>query len=595
MSGKIHNYFFAKGLDKLSDGGLLAYITTDGFLNNPSNQTAREYAFNKADFISLTVMPDNLMKETGNTEAPSHLLIVQKNETKQHLSTEEKSLIDTVEKKNEFGNYHLNKYINEHPEIITGDEIKAGKNQYGNANQTVWQHGDINNIAEKLSSIISDGIKKRFSKSLYQQAQLPSISQPELIRKKLTFLPMPENKAEKVNVQLGLFDSIPPENINRAMAYINELDETVVQKQTARIISMVRTTEKPEHESIVLVTAKAPAFKQYVYKLYSNVEEVSFPVNWQSAAAINHEIRSLSNKLPQFGHAYTYEGDRLLQAAFGLEHSQRQQFTSLKPFYKEGTLVIHNGIVGSIGKPDIDFSQATFQPFLSGQHQKDLYENYITIRDSYLELAEKESAEDVEYAGLRKILQDSYEKFIDQYGLLNYPSNRKLISNDSAFGFTILSSLERKEGDRFVQADIITKALHHKEEQFRTDNPIEALAQCLNENGKVNIDFIQSSTGLSEFEIFNRLEGHIYINPQSNEWETVDQYLSGNVVEKLKTAKEQADLHPENVQFKKSHNAIIKVQPEKIPFELLDFNLGERWIPIAFYDRFATNLFELNT
>ncbi len=320
------------------------------------------------------------MKDTGNTEAPSHLLIVQKNENKQHLSTEEKSLIHAVEKENEFGSYHLNKYIYEHPEIIAGDEIKAGKNQYGNANQTVWQHGDINNIAEKLSSIISDGIKKRFNKSLYQKAQSLNILQPEPTRKKLTFLPMPEDKAEKVNVQLGLFDTIPAENINRAMAYINELDETVVQKQTARIISMVRTTEKPEHESIVLVTAKAPAFKQYVYKLYSNVDEISFPVNWQSAAAINHEIRSLSNKLPQFAHGYTYEGDQLLEAAFGLEHKQRQQFTSLKPFYKEGTLVIHNDKVGSIGKPDTDFNQATFQAFLSGQQQKDFYENYIAYQ-----------------------------------------------------------------------------------------------------------------------------------------------------------------------------------------------------------------------
>lgn len=78
LKDKIHNYFFAKGLDKLKDGGLMAYITTDAFLNNPSNQVAREYLFNNADFISLSVMPDNLMKETGNTEAPSHLLIVQK-------------------------------------------------------------------------------------------------------------------------------------------------------------------------------------------------------------------------------------------------------------------------------------------------------------------------------------------------------------------------------------------------------------------------------------------------------------------------------------------------------------------------------------
>lgn len=595
LSGKIHNYFFAKGLDKINNGGLLAYITTDGFLNNPSNQAAREYVFNKADFISLTVMPDNLMKDTGNTEAPSHLLIVQKNENKEGFSTEEKYLIDTVPQENEFGNYHLNKYIHEHPEIIAGDEIKAGKNQYGNANQTVWQHGDINNIAEKLSSSISEGIKARFNEILYQQAKSLNISQPEPSLGKLTFLPMPENKAEKVNVQLGLFDTMPKENINRAIAYINELDDTVVQRQTARIITMVKATEKPEHESIVLVTAKAPAFKQYVYKLYSNVEEIFFPVNWQSAAAINHELRSLSNKLQQFGHNYIYEGDKVLQAAFGLEQNQRQQFTNLKPFYKEGTLVIHNGEVGSIGKPETDFNQATFQPFLSGQQQKNFYENYIIIRDSYIELAEKESSGAVEYVGLRKTLQDSYEKFIGEYGLLNYPANRKLITNDTAFGFMILSSLERKEGERYVQADIITKSLHHKEEQFRTDDPIEALAQCLNENGKVKIDFIQSSTGLSKYEILQRLEGHIYINPQHNEWETVDQYLSGNVVEKLKTAKEEVSLHPDNVQFQKSLEAIAKVQPEKIPFELLDFKLGERWIPITFYDGFATSLFELNT
>ena len=71
-----------------------------------------------------------------------------------------------------------------------------------------------------------------------------------------------------------------------------------------------------------------------------------------------------------------------------------------------------------------------------------------------------------------------------QYGSLNHPVNKKLISNDSAFGFTILSSLEREDGESFVPADILTNPLTHKEEQLRTDDPVEALAQCLNENGK---------------------------------------------------------------------------------------------------------------
>jgi len=126
LSGKIHNYFFAKGLDKIKEGGLLAYITTDAFLNNPSNKSARVYVFEEADFISLSVMPDNLMKDTGNTEAPSHLLIVQKNSSKKDLSADEELLISTVAQENEFGSYHINKYIHKHPEVITGHEIKAG-------------------------------------------------------------------------------------------------------------------------------------------------------------------------------------------------------------------------------------------------------------------------------------------------------------------------------------------------------------------------------------------------------------------------------------------------------------------------------------
>ena len=228
LYGKIHNYFFAKGLDKIADGGLLAYITTDAFLNNPSNKQAREYLFNNADFISLTVMPDNLMKDTGNTEAPSHLLVVQKNEGKRSLSLDEEYLIDTIAKENEFGGFHLNSYINLHPEIIAGDEIRAGKNQYGNANQSIWQHGDINEVAGKISETINEGIDSHFNRNLFTQAQsvTPLLPQPKL--KQLTFLPVPESKASNVTVQLGLFDTAPAESINRAIAYLNKLDTTVV-------------------------------------------------------------------------------------------------------------------------------------------------------------------------------------------------------------------------------------------------------------------------------------------------------------------------------------------------------------------------------
>ena len=265
LKDKIHNYFFAKGLDKLKDGGLMAYITTDAFLNSPSNQVVREYLFNHADFISLNVMPDNLMKETGNTEAPSHLLIVQKNQSKQSLSQEEEQLLNTVEQQNDFGNYSINQYIVLHPEIILGNQIKPGQDQYGKAHETIWQTGDINLIAPALSKTISDGFDKRYNAENFKQV-IKLIEKPK--GKQLTYTAMPENKPDNSSLQLGLFDTGSSNTINRAAAYINPADATVIDKKTARILNIVRTKDKPEHELIVLMTAKSTAFKQYVYKLY---------------------------------------------------------------------------------------------------------------------------------------------------------------------------------------------------------------------------------------------------------------------------------------------------------------------------------------
>ncbi len=139
---------------------MLAFITTDAFLNSPSNQKAREYVFGRADFISVNVLPDNLMKESGNTEASSHLLIVQKNIGKKELSADEQILLDTIELQNEYGNFSNNLYLSRHPEIILGDEIRAGQNQYGKAHQVIWQKGDINDIREQLTLTVSEGIQQ---------------------------------------------------------------------------------------------------------------------------------------------------------------------------------------------------------------------------------------------------------------------------------------------------------------------------------------------------------------------------------------------------------------------------------------------------
>ncbi|MBC6489615.1 Eco57I restriction-modification methylase domain-containing protein [Flavihumibacter stibioxidans] len=591
LKDRIHNYFFAKGLDKLKDGGLLAYITTDAFLNSPSNHTAREYLFNHADFISLNVMPENLMKETGNTEAPSHLLIVQKNQTKQSLSAEEKRLLNTVEQQNEFGNYSLNQYIVLHPEIILGNQIKPGQDQYGKAHETIWQTGDINLIAPALSRTISEGFDKRFNAENLKQVS-KQIEKPK--GKQLTYTDMPENKPDNSSVQLGLFDTGSSNTINRAAAYINPADATVVDKKTVRILNIIRTKDKPEHELIVLMTAKSTAFKQYVYKLYSNAEELQFSANWMNAALLQHELAGITNRLNKYDQQFYNDGEAVFHISLG-DDDKLEALKDSNPLHKEGTLIVHNSRVGFVSYLASDDGKPVFMPSLNDKKDLGFYEQYTMVRDIYFELFEKETTEQTEHNDLRKELNEAYESLTKGYGLLNSSINRQRILKDEAFGLTMLSSLERKEGEQFVKADILTQSLVPKQEVFTTDNPLEALAKSLNDKGKVDIEFIAAATDSTEAETIEALGNNIYLNPSTFQWETADQLLSGNVVFKLKAATEVVEKNPDNVQLLKSLHGLQKIQPEKIPFELLDFNLGERWIPLDYYNRFASQLFELNT
>ena len=121
------------------------------------------------------------------------------------------------------------------------------------------------------------------------------------------------------------------------------------------------------------------------------------------------------------------------------------------------------------------------------------------------------------------------------------------------------------------------------------------MAKSLNDKGLVDIEFIAAATDSTEADTVQALGNHIFINPVNNSWETADSFLSGNVVIKMDKAVKAIEKTPDNIQLQRSLEALEKVQPERIPFELLDFNLGERWIPQNYYSQFASHLFELTT
>jgi hypothetical protein len=178
LTGKVHNYFFAKGISKLRDAGILAYLVTNAFLDTPTNRTARRYVFSNCDFISLTVMPDNLMKESANTEAPSHFLVVRRRygKTEADMSEEEQllcesSVIPYIDITGDSTKQHpiaCNHYVEhcrlENIEIAIGKR-KIGKNQYGKPAVETWWDGTIDEIKDSFSAILRRDFNKRLGLS----------------------------------------------------------------------------------------------------------------------------------------------------------------------------------------------------------------------------------------------------------------------------------------------------------------------------------------------------------------------------------------------------------------------------------------------
>jgi N12 class adenine-specific DNA methylase len=604
ITDRIHNYFFAKGLDKIGHGGLLAFLTTDAFLNTPGNDMARKHLFTSADFISLLVLPDNLMKDNANVEAPTHLLLVQKNDHKKSFSEAEQLLLEIVEQTGDNGIYPLNAYVHRHHELIMADEVIEGTNQYGKPARVIWHNGDMEDLFPAMVEQLANDLDARFDRARFEtlQQQL-AFEKGEMDRrnesvktdtaKQLTFLEIPLPKETKVVAQLGLFDTAP-QPAGKAQAYLSDMDNASVDPSSARIISTIRTTERPEHDSVVLLTARAKSTGRYLYKLYANVAELKVSAKWLTANVLTDELKALSAKLKGFGHDYVYEGDKSLEPAFGLVPERPKGFRNLKPFYVKDTLVMHGDKAGLIGTPGE--TEAEFFPF-EDQDQRAFYKAYIKVRDAYVELFNTESQTLTEQPALRATLNQNYQAFTETYGELNRTFNRSRMLNDPAFGFTVLYSLEKKEEGRFVKSDILNGPVFPRQEALKTDDPAEALARCLNDKGFVDLNYISGVTGLSEQDVIAGLEKQIIYNPGTQDWETTDRYLSGNVVQKLAEAEAAFKDNPDHIQVARSLAAIQRAQPETIPYELLelDFNLGERWIPTDYYQRFATRLFEINT
>ena len=197
---------------------------------------------------------------------------------------------------------------------------------------------------------------------------------------------------------------------------------------------------------------------------------------------------------------------------------------------------------------------------------------------------------DAEVELLQGKLKDQYKRFTAQYGLINSTANKRAFRQDSSY--CLLASLEILDEDKNLKrlADIFTKRTIRKPEPVTSvDTPSEALALSIGEKAKVDVPFMAELCGKTEQEVTEELAGVIFRNPVTQVWVTADEYLSGNVREKLATAETFAANHPEyqvNVEYLK------RVQPKDLNASEIEVRLGANWIKAEYITDFMEQVFK---
>ena len=216
----------------------------------------------------------------------------------------------------------------------------------------------------------------------------------------------------------------------------------------------------------------------------------------------------------------------------------------------------------------------------------------VGIRDCTQELINVQLEEYPDAVILEKQaeLNKLYDDFSKKYGLINSQTNKRAFNQDSSY--CLLCSLEKTDEEwKFVgKADMFTKRTIKKAEVVTSvDTATEALAVSLSEKAKVDLDYMAELSGKDADTIKEELTGVIFQNPITDKWETADEYLSGNVRDKLETAKTYAENHPEytvNVQ------ALTQVQPKELDASEIEVRIGATWVKPEYLEDFMRDTFE---
>ena len=626
-SKTIHNYFFLKGLDAVRDGGIVAFITSQGVMNAREGAIRMEM-LKRADLVSAIRLPNNLFVDSANTEVGSDLIILQKNENKQGISETDKLFANSTP---DAAGITTSNYFQQHPQQIVSTQQKLDTNPYGKPAMVYLHDGGIEGIAADMRQILSTDFSQRLNVDLYKGIKP---QQREQVAPTVAVQQEPAKKEEKPEITppvMDLYDLFNLSQEERRQAQ-QGLKKKATAKQGKRSAPVSRTlfdqpvaeakaAEPPIDPDAVYAAIdwdENPPINGFYEAMMNLGAERRAQLRQENLAAKEQATKPTAKEPVQSPSAQPQEQKPVYPIANGFEEEHRRRYErhlqevkeqeeaekievelikprplmgKLEPHHKEGALVADGNQVGYL--KGITRYGATFHPLELNKQQQDKAELYIAVRDSYQRLYTYEAEMREENKPEREALNTSYDKFVERYGCLNAKANVKFLLMDAS-GRDMLS-LERTENGQFIKADIFDHPVAFSiNEVTHVDTPMEALSASLNRYGAVNLDYMESLCDNSKSELIEQLKERIYFNPLVDNYEIRDRFVAGNVVEKMEQLSRWANNnegHERMPEVDASLAALQDAMPRPITFDELDFNMGERWIPTGMYTAYAKHLF----
>jgi hypothetical protein len=628
----VHNYFFLKGVETLREGGLLAFITSQGVMNSPANEPVRAWLMKNTNLVSAVRLPNNLMSDNAGTEVGSDLIIMQKNSGKILLTPEEKEFVKSRTLSN---GMNINNCFQDFSRVVQTKSF-VDKDLYGKPGMIHLHTGGVQAVAVDLKKMLSEDFAKNLNNNLYEENRVQTHHRYQPTKE--DWQTMGEMMGATDERNMLEFMNATPEDYNQITEEdLAEIDEALKAVKEGKWNEFEKThphvngipamggvkSEKPE-ESVVTpsqpsqssqMSPSVPKVEQQplmsLYDLFGFTEEERKQLSTTKRGKKKSKSASHSEQLNLFSQPAQNTAQTANRPNSPVSPQNPVQSAPKPPtlpdprpysgvlseHHKQGSMVTEqNGQTGFLKeryRDDAVFKSLELNPLQTAKAKL-----YIDIRDAYHTLYNYEAIELKENAELRKSLNEHYDTFIKRYGNLNDRKNLDLIKMD--VGGTEILSLEHAVNGKLEKAGIFIQPVAFNPNEIKqVDTSIEALSASLNKFGEINTEYMLSLLPeKSSEEMLHDLHGRIHYNPLINNYEVSDRFIAGNVIEKAEAVERYLENNPQGErahETAESLKALREATPRPITFDELDFNFGERWIPTGIYGKYASYLFDVET